>query len=381
MNRILIKTSILVALSILLVNCASSPKINPKVVALKNSLETLQNNRELASRGGESLKKAIKAYEYVSVNYKNLEKDSLDYSLYAADRLIQVAEFSARAKLAEDKRNDLLDVQQSLVLEARTLEVSRAQQLVKVAENSAAEAKLMREQALVEAKAAQELRDSALMAKQQAELEQNKALEAKKEAQVEAMLAQDEANSARLSAKEEKDKANQATLLALEEKEKAKQATLLAQAETAKAEKALAEAAAIKAEMESLKNQLSDLQAKQTERGLLITLGDVLFEFNKSNLKEGATRNLQSLVKALSERQEQQVIVEGHTDSIGSKSYNDELSLKRADTVKNYLVSKGIEESRISTKGLGPDNPVDTNKTDEGRQKNRRVEIILPNLK
>jgi outer membrane protein OmpA-like peptidoglycan-associated protein len=347
------KNIIVLAFVIFLTNCASTPKIDPRVLALKSSLDNLQNNQELASRGGEALKRAINAYQYVSNNFKDLKKDSQDYSLYAAEKLIQLAEYSARAKLAEDKRVDLLSEQQKLVLQARTLEAKQAQEMAQEAQYNAAQAQILREQALSEAKAAQELRDSALKEKQVAEQEHQKAIEAQKEAQALTILAQTEAENARLKALDE----------------------------SAKAAAAIAEAEAVKAEMESLKNQLSDLQAKQTDRGLLITLGDVLFEFNKSELKEGAARNLESLVNALTERVEQLIIVEGHTDSVGSKEYNQELSEKRANSVKDYLVSKGINENRISIAGLGPNHPVANNDTNEGRQRNRRVEIILPNLK
>ena len=161
----------------------------------------------------------------------------------------------------------------------------------------------------------------------------------------------------------------------------AESARLVAADEAEKARQARTEAEAARTEMESLRGRLSELEAKQTERGLLITLGDVLFEFNKSELKTGGQRNLLPLAEVLKERTDQPVIIEGHTDSVGSHAYNMTLSEKRAEAVEHYLVAQGVDVNRITTKGLGPDFPVADNGSNEGRQRNRRFEVILPNLK
>lgn len=253
---------------------------------------------------------------------------------------------SARARLAEDLRKDLVKEHEKLVLRARTLEADRARQQAMQARQSAADALTQRERALQETAEAQKLRDEAQVA-------QSVAMENQRTAETAAVAARTEAESARLVAADEAEKARQART----------------------------ETDAARAEMESLRGRLSELEAKQTERGLLITLGDVLFEFNKSELKAGGQRNLLPLAEVLKERTDQPVIIEGHTDSIGNHAYNMTLSKKRAEAVEQYLVAQGVDVSRINVKGLGPDFPVADNTSNEGRQLNRRVEVILPNLK
>jgi outer membrane protein OmpA-like peptidoglycan-associated protein len=330
----------------LLAACASTPPIDPRVIALQDKLEALESNPDLASRGGEALKAAKIAVNQVSGPMKNLRNQEVAYRFYAADRLIQTAEMTARARLAEDRRKELLKEQERLVLEARTLEADIARQQAQQARQSAAEAVALREQALREAAEAERMRD-------------------------EAKLAHELAVESQLSAE------NAADLARLE----AEEARLVAQTEAERAAQARAEADAARAEMESMRGRLSELEAKQTERGLLITLGDVLFEFNKSELKPGSARNLLPLADVLKERTDQTVLIEGHTDSVGTQAYNLILSEKRAQSVERYLVEQGIDIGRITTKGLGPDFPVADNASAEGRQLNRRVEVILPNLK
>jgi outer membrane protein OmpA-like peptidoglycan-associated protein len=150
----------------------------------------------------------------------------------------------------------------------------------------------------------------------------------------------------------------------------------------AEAQREAALAAQLEAEHEKNRNarlraELGNLQSKETERGLVVTIGDVLFETGKSELKSGATRNLDKLVAAMKKAPDATVIVEGHTDSVGKHNYNVALSNRRANAVRNYLVKKGIAARRIEASGLGPDHPVATNKTAAGRQQNRRVELIF----
>jgi len=102
---------------------------------------------------------------------------------------------------------------------------------------------------------------------------------------------------------------------------------------------------------------------------------DVLFDFDKSILKNEGKNKLDDLASKVKAINLEVVIAIGHTDSIGSDAYNQKLSVRRAESVKAYLVSKGIEPNRIYTEGKGEKQPVADNKTREGRAKNRRVEI------
>lgn len=118
---------------------------------------------------------------------------------------------------------------------------------------------------------------------------------------------------------------------------------------------------------------------KQEDRGMVITLsGSVLFASGKAELLPAAQRRLKEVAKALNDTdREAQIVVEGHTDGKGSESYNLDLSARRAQAVRSYLVSQGIAEDHIRSEGLGLSRPIADNKSAEGRANNRRVEIVV----
>ena len=141
----------------------------------------------------------------------------------------------------------------------------------------------------------------------------------------------------------------------------------------------LAAADAARAQAAKLQKELADLQAQQTERGMVLTLGDVLFDTGRAELKSGAFSTIDRLATFLRENPERRVAIEGHTDAVGSDSSNLSLSQRRADAVRAALVSRGIDGTRITAKGMGEAVPVASNDTAEGRQRNRRVEVIIAN--
>jgi outer membrane protein OmpA-like peptidoglycan-associated protein len=155
-----------------------------------------------------------------------------------------------------------------------------------------------------------------------------------------------------------------------------------ADAQSARADAASArdEAAAARALGLELERQIAELNARETDRGLVVTLGDLLFATGKSDLTGGAGPNLNKLAAFLQEYRDRTVLIEGHTDSVGSEESNYFLSQRRADSVKSYLVSRGVEANRLSTSGLGQGSPVASNDTATGRQQNRRVEVIISNV-
>jgi outer membrane protein OmpA-like peptidoglycan-associated protein len=128
---------------------------------------------------------------------------------------------------------------------------------------------------------------------------------------------------------------------------------------------------------------MADLQriaaVTQEQRGMVITLsGAVLFATNESALLPGAMMKLNEVADALTKSNpESKIVVEGHTDSQGAASFNNELSLKRAKAVRDYLVSRGIADDRITARGMGSTRPVASNRSPEGRADNRRVEIVV----
>jgi len=123
--------------------------------------------------------------------------------------------------------------------------------------------------------------------------------------------------------------------------------------------------------------ELAELQAKQTDRGMVVTLSDVLFDTGAATLKPGADLALGRIADFMKQNPNTKLIVEGHTDSVGSETYNEGLSQRRADAVRAALISRGISGVRIETVGRGEAFPVASNDTQEGRQQNRRVEIVF----
>lgn len=127
----------------------------------------------------------------------------------------------------------------------------------------------------------------------------------------------------------------------------------------------------------SLEQELADLKQKQTDRGLVFTLSDVLFSTGQADLRAGARANIDRLAQRLNQEPQRKIIIEGHTDSTGTVAINEALSQRRADAVRQYLVNAGVSSDRIISSGKGQDYPVASNNTAEGRQQNRRVEVIL----
>jgi len=147
----------------------------------------------------------------------------------------------------------------------------------------------------------------------------------------------------------------------------------------AKAEAATARntAAATQAELTNARQELQSLQAKQTDRGMVMTLSDVLFDTGRATLKPGATRDLDRLAQALKDNPNTRVKIEGFTDSVGSDSYNQGLSERRAQAVADALQMRGVPADRLQAEGLGKEFPVASNDSQAGRQQNRRVEIVF----
>ena len=154
--------------------------------------------------------------------------------------------------------------------------------------------------------------------------------------------------------------------------------TAQAAADAARAS-AASNAAESAANAEELQRQIDVLQAEATDRGLVLTLGDVLFATGRSDLKSGGTNTLDKLVVFLNEYPDRRVAIEGHTDDVGSLDMNQVLSQHRADAVKTYLTQQGIQAMRLAATGMGETQPIADNTSESGRQQNRRVEIIIEN--
>ena len=168
-----------------------------------------------------------------------------------------------------------------------------------------------------------------------------------------------------------------------------------AEAERAKREAEAAQAAAMTAQQQAqaaqaqnqalaqraaqLESQLAELHATKTERGMVVTIGDVLFATNQADLTPNGMSTLRKLAEVMKQNPERTVLVEGFTDSTGSSSYNQDLSQRRANAVATALGSMGVERQRIATRAYGEAFPVAGNDSAANRQMNRRVEIVLSN--
>jgi outer membrane protein OmpA-like peptidoglycan-associated protein len=148
---------------------------------------------------------------------------------------------------------------------------------------------------------------------------------------------------------------------------------------TAEQQAAAAQASASDAQQQAaqMQQRLSALQAQQTERGMLVTLGDVLFETNRADVKPAAQVSLHKLADFLAQYPTRRILIEGHTDNVGSATLNDDLSRRRAEAVDTALIGMGLSGRRVSTVGYGEDYPVAANTTDTSRALNRRVEIYI----
>ena len=152
---------------------------------------------------------------------------------------------------------------------------------------------------------------------------------------------------------------------------------ILMESRTREADSSKSQAQVAQAQLASAQQQLADLQAKKTDRGVVVTLGDVLFDTGQATLKPGATLALNRLATFLSSNPQTRIIIEGHTDSRGSEEYNEVLSERRAKAVATELMSRGISADQLQSIGRGKGYPVANNDTPEGRQQNRRVEIVF----
>jgi len=161
------------------------------------------------------------------------------------------------------------------------------------------------------------------------------------------------------------------------EKGTAQRQAVLTEARTLEADRNAQQARSAEDRAKSLEQELADLKGKKTDRGIVVTMGDVLFDTGKATLKPGAYSTIDRLATVLKEDTSRRVMIEGHTDNVGSDEYNQELSERRAASVQAALFERGVDASQISTVGKGETTPVASNDSPVGRQQNRRVELVF----
>lgn len=168
--------------------------------------------------------------------------------------------------------------------------------------------------------------------------------------------------------------------LAVEARQNAEQSRLSATEARQKADESRQAALEAEQRADLLAQRVNELEARPTDRGLVLTLGDVLFEFGKATMRSEGMKSIEDLATFLKQYPERNILIEGFTDNIGSEAFNMELSRNRANSVKSDLLDKGIADNRIRIRGYGIQHPVASNATDSGRQQNRRVEVIISDL-
>jgi outer membrane protein OmpA-like peptidoglycan-associated protein len=232
-----------------------------------------------------------------------------------------------------------------------------------------------------EAQAKAEADASAQKAAQEAELRaqseaESQRLEQQRQQAVQARL---EAEQAAQRATQEKAEADAARQAALQQQQQAQVETARAQQYAQQADAARQQAEAEKEQMrQRLLQQLNlILETRDSARGLIVNMSDVLFDFNQASLKPGAREKLSKVSGIVLAYPGLRLDLEGHTDSIGSDEYNLGLSEKRADSVRSYLVAQGVPPDMVAARGLGKADPVAENSTAAGRQRNRRVEMVV----
>ena len=185
------------------------------------------------------------------------------------------------------------------------------------------------------------------------------------------------AQEAQATARQAQSAARTAQGDAMQSREQAESARLQAEAARAQAEAARVQASQQASRADNLERDLQDLRGRKTDRGMVVTLGDVLFESGSANLNGGAQRSIDQLIQVLRQYPERKVRIEGYTDSVGSDTMNMQLSQRRAEAFARALVGGGIAANRIDVRAWGEANPVSDNSTAAGRQQNRRVEVLF----
>lgn len=314
--------SVLMITALTLTGCAQKITSNAALDEAKAAYQAAQANPAVMRSAPLELKKAEMALTTASETFQTKgDVAVVEHQAYLSKQHSAIAQEIGNQKMAEAAVEQASAERNKVLLQARATEASLAQK--QAAADKAA----------------------ALMARQEATTEKAAAIKAMEEAQA--------------------------------QKAAAEKATMEAAEQRMAAEKAMAEAAAAQEKSAKLQQEIADLQAVKADRGLVMTLGDVVFDVNKADLKPGGVVTVEKLAAFLTEYPARRVMIEGFTDSTGAAEYNQGLSERRALSVRKALLDKDIAMSRIDFKGYGEEFPVANNATAAGRQMNRRVEVII----
>jgi outer membrane protein OmpA-like peptidoglycan-associated protein len=352
------------------------------------TIEQVDAKYELLQRGQYILNRS--QYQPVRINPKG------PLQLAEAENAVQIARLDGAERYAADTfQKALVDLQNAEDFLNRGRNAKESETNAREAAQMAEDARIITFRKIRDEQLAQERADAAAreaQAQAQAQQAQAQAQQSADEARRQAD-ARAQADADRQAALQAKMEAQQAAQQAAQERAAADaaRAAALAQQQAAQSEAARAQMAAQQANQqaqqaeaekaalrERLRQQLNlILETRESARGLIVNINDVLFDFDKYTLKPGAREKMAKVSGILLAYPGLKIQVEGHTDSIGTDDYNQRLSEQRAESVRGYLVAQGVPAASVSAMGFGKENPVASNDTAAGRQQNRRVEMVV----
>jgi outer membrane protein OmpA-like peptidoglycan-associated protein len=321
------RTSLVLLLpALLLAACTAAPKKDLALERARAQLEQLKSDEELIGYAPSALGEAERALRVAeqSTGQENLRI----HLLYMANRQIEIARAIAQREQSQQEFDELQSERNAMQVRASQLETERARA-------EAEQARLLFAASAEEAERQRREKEAALQ------------------------VGAEQARNAQLAMEE------------------AEQARRLAESRASEVELARREADLAIQQADTLRQQLENLQLRQTESGVVVTLGDVLFETGQSILLASSHSSLVEVVDLLQSEPDKRIRIEGHTDAVGSAQDNLELSQRRADAVMTALVELGLNAERVVAVGLGEDFPIASNEDEEGRSRNRRVDVIL----
>ena len=295
--------------------CAVLPAHDAQIDDARAAVLAAQNDPHVVSLAPVELDKAVDAMRRADAAWENrADLEQVHHLAYLAWTRAAIATETARLKTSEAQVASVNAERDRLQLEARTRDADRAQRQAALAEQNAARAQAQAAANRADARAAQ----------QQAE-----------DAARQAQIARDQADAARQ------------------------------------------QAANAQSHAQSLQSALAELQARPTDRGMVVTLSDLLFDTGSAHLNPGGVRVVDHLVEFMDAYPQRRVSIEGFTDSVGNPVANQDLSERRASAVRLALIDRGVDPARLVARGYGEDYPVASNTNPAGRQLNRRVEIVI----
>ena len=366
---------------------------------VRSKLAQLKSDPDLYNRAPIAIQEADAAMRDAEAAPRR-DKALAAHLAYMAERRVDIAWALSESRMLEDQRAELSEQRETARLEARTREADRAHRDASDARADARHAERRSDIANRQSRGARQdsldARSDADYARSEAHSANMDAARAKREAEGDrsrAEIARSDADTARLDSRAAKQRADasdtDARLAKLQaETARSESATARESAEAARddtraaerhAHAAEADTAAALAENLEMQQQIDALNARPTERGWVMTLGDVLFATGEAEILGGAASDLDELARFLNRDPQRTVAIEGHTDNVGARESNRGLSERRAEAVRAFLIGQGVAPSRVTAEGMGEDLPVASNDSATGRQQNRRVEVIISN--